>query len=550
MSRDEFIDRTLAAYERQRTRCRDPRPVTEEVFADLLDQARDTAFGRDHGLRSVRTPADLAAAVPVRGYEGFRGYVERIRTGEDRVLTVSRPYALHTTSGTSGQPKYVPTTRHWRDRYRGPALYAQWGLYFQRLGLTAYRPGSVFDLSWERGQLDDGWAAPGEELPVYSITKRPASVGPHDWAPPWYSERWFTAAPVERPLYTRLRLLAGSDVQLVVAVNPSRITALGELLNEELPYLLKDLRDGTVNGLPDPLTRPDLRTAARLEAAHSFGGRVTLTDLWPGLSLVVCWNSASARYYRGWLDQVAPGVPLIPFSTTGTEGIVTLPVDSHTSAGPLAVDQGLYEFVPCDPDDLGAPLSESVTTCGPEELELGATYRLVMSQANGLLRYDTGDIYRVVGRVGRLPRLNFEGRGGSVTSFTGEKLTESDVHAAIRSAVGHASVRGGYSVVPVWGRPPGYTLVMERWDVGTAVSAERFCAHVDAELARLNTEYAEKRRSGRLSPLSALVVEGGTFRALAERRVSVGASAAQVKHRWLHTDDTLLRELEAYLPRD
>ncbi|MET9778398.1 GH3 auxin-responsive promoter family protein [Streptomyces sp. NPDC006367] len=541
MTGDEFTRRALAAYDRQRRRCAEPQQTAAEVFADLLDQATDTAFGRDHGLHHVRTRADFTAAVPVRGYESFRGYVERIRAGEDRVLTVSRPYGLHTTSGTTGRPKYIPTTRHWRNRYRGPALYAQWGLYVHRLGLTRYRPGSVLDLSWERTVGDGGWAADCT-LPVYSITKRPAAVGPDDWAPPWYAERWFAGDLGSTPLYTRLRLLAGADVRVVVAVNPSRITALGETLNQELPYLLKDLRDGTLRGLPDAGLAADPVTAARLETAHAFSGRVTLTDLWPGLALLVCWNSASARYYRGWLDQIAPGVPLIPFSTTGTEGIVTLPVDSHTSAGPLAIDQGLFEFAPCDAADPGAPLAEDVATLGPEELALGETYRLVMSQANGLYRYDTGDIYRVVGRVGRLPRLDFEGRGGSVTSFTGEKLTESDVHAAIRAAVGHASVSGGYAVVPEWGRPPGYVLVMERASPD-AGRDDRFCARVDAELARLNTEYAEKRGSGRLSPLRVRVIAPGAYRALAERRVASGASAAQVKHRWLHTDDALLRDL-------
>ncbi|MFF8842748.1 GH3 auxin-responsive promoter family protein [Streptomyces sp. NPDC015127] len=542
MNRDTFVQATRLAHRRQCQWCREPGPVTERVFADLLAQSRWTAFGHDHGLGRVRTVADFKAAVPVRGYDVFRGYVDRIRTGEKRVLTESDPYALLTTSGTTGSPKYIPTTRHWRNRYRGPALYAQWGLYFQRLGLDRYRPGNVLDMSWERSAVHSPWAT-GEALPVYSITKRPSSVGPQDWTPPWYGERWFLDDSGDLSLYVKLRLLAGSDVRLVAAVNPSRITALADLLNDELEMLLKDLRDGTLMGAPDRRLTADQEVAARLEAAFAFSGRVTLTDLWPQLSLLVCWNSASARYYRGWLERIAPGIPLIPFSTTGTEGIVTLPVDTHTSAGPLAVDQGLFEFVPCNPADAGEPLDPDVETYTPEALESGGTYRLVMSQANGLYRYDTGDIYRVVGRVGHLPRLDFEGRGGSVTSFTGEKLSESDVHAAIRSAAGHSSVSNSFSVVPVWGQPPGYVLLME-WEGGSGPGSDRFCAHVDAELGRVNTEYADKRGSGRLRPLRARVVLPGTFRRLAERRVARGASATQVKHRWLNADASLLQELE------
>lgn len=182
MSTDPFVARLMAAHHDQRACCREPHQVSRRVFADLLDQSRDTAFGRAHGLDRVRTLAEFQAAVPVGDYESFRGYVDRIRDGEQRVLTRSRPYALHTTSGTTGRPKYVPTTRHWRNRYRGPALYAQWGLYFQRLGLDRYRPGNVLDMSWERSLIP--LPEPGGPVPVYSITKRPATVGPQDWTPP------------------------------------------------------------------------------------------------------------------------------------------------------------------------------------------------------------------------------------------------------------------------------------------------------------------------------------------------------------------------------
>ncbi|ADG78164.1 GH3 auxin-responsive promoter OS=Tsukamurella paurometabola (strain ATCC 8368 / DSM / CCUG 35730/ CIP 100753 / JCM 10117 / KCTC 9821 / NBRC 16120 / NCIMB 702349 / NCTC 13040) OX=521096 GN=Tpau_1542 PE=4 SV=1 [Tsukamurella paurometabola] len=118
----DFLTRTSTALAMQRANCMDPAGAQQQVLADILDQATETSFGVDHALSSVRTLADWRAAVPVRSYDDFRPYLQRAQAGERRVLTTCDPYAFLKTSGTSGAPKLVPTTRHWRANYRGPAL--------------------------------------------------------------------------------------------------------------------------------------------------------------------------------------------------------------------------------------------------------------------------------------------------------------------------------------------------------------------------------------------------------------------------------------------
>lgn len=543
---EDTVVRSLAALARQRAVCRNPNRATDRVLTDVLLQAQGTAFARAHNLDRVHDLAGFRAAVPIRDYDGLRPYIDRIVSGERHVLTRDDPYALVATSGTSGRRKLIPTTRHWRDQYRGAALYAQWGLYFQRLGWTSATAGTVLDLSWERTAT----SSDSGSLPIYSITKRPASVGPDDWTPFWYDEPWFIheGHGYSGGFYEKLRLVASQDIRLVVAVNPSRITALAEQLNDGYDQLLQDLMDGTLDGRPSEWTHPDPVTAGRLFTAKRFHGRLRLPDLWPNLSLLVCWNSASARYYRGWLEQVAPGVPLIPFSTTGSEGIVTIPVDTHASAGPVALDQGIFEFVPCDEADDGLPLATHTHTLMPWEVQTGQCYRLVMTQANGLYRYDVGDLYRVVGWVGLSPRLEFLGRAGTVSSFTGEKITEADVHAAVRAALQESSAFGElFSLVPVWKQPPGYELVIEQ-ATGSDRSAAELAAGVERELCRVNSEYAEKRDTQRLAAVRVRPVPLGTFAGLADDRVSGGASASQIKHHWLQQDSTLLDHLDTIVP--
>ncbi|MEN3308479.1 MAG: hypothetical protein V7603_4681 [Micromonosporaceae bacterium] len=512
------------------------------TFDDLVAQVRGTVFARDHGLSgAVRTVTDWQKAIPIRGYEGFTGYVDQQLGRRPKVLTRNGPYAFLRTSGTSGRPKVIPTTDHWRRRYRGPALYAQWGLYFEHLRAADVRPDSVIDLSWAPSVDSERIGG----FPVYSITQRPGARTAADWAPPWLGMPWFGGDSSD--LYPLIRWLSGRDVRLVVSVNPSRITLLAECLREHTDQLLRDLYHGTLRGGPHPALHREPALVRRLEVARDARGQLELADLWPELSLCVCWRSASTRLYQPWLARIVAGADHLPFSATGTEGIVTIPTDGHPSAGPLAVDQGLFEFVPWHDDDAGTALPPDAPTVDPLDVEVGSAYRLVMSQANGLYRYDTGDVYAVAGRVGRVPRLEFLRRAGFQSSFTGEKLTDSDVYAATCRALGVASPDCPlFTCVPVWAEPPFYTAVIERSSEDAPVTA--LAARLDRALQDVNVEYADKRRSRRIAPLVVRLVPPGTFRRVDASGSRAGTSQVQAKHLWIQRDAALLSVLDRLAP--
>jgi hypothetical protein len=515
--------------------------VEDLVLRDLLDQAAGTRFGQDHALSTVRSFDDWRAAVPVRRYSDFSDYIAEIVDGRRSVLTRSDPYALLTTSGTSGQAKLVPMTSHWRTSYRGPALYAQWGLHFHVLGLREVTAGTALDLSWDREPASKALGS----IPVLGITQRFETLGVADWTPPWFDASWFTTrqgGTLAERLYVRVRLLAGSDVRLVVAVNPSKLVLLGQMLETSADELITDIATGRLFGAPHPGLDPDPELARLLERRRARRGSLLLTDVFPKLSLAVTWRSAGAALYQPLLEKMLPSVPVLPFSTTGTEGIVTLPIDSHPTAGPLAVDQGLFEFVPTTRDGDDTPLPPDVETLRFDQLETRAHYRLVMSQASGLFRYDVGDVYQVLGWVGRVPRLEFVGRAGNTSSFTGEKLGEEDVWRSARLAAGSSEIPP-LTFVPVWGSPPRYVAVVESGST-TRMSSALEGPAIEAALQRLNSEYREKRRSGRLGPLTVLPVAPGALQRVMDHRIAQGAPDAQVKHTWLQRDSQLLELIE------
>jgi hypothetical protein len=239
------------------------------------------------------------------------------------------------------------------------------------------------------------------------------------------------------------------------------------------------------------------------------------------------------------LHEVFPDAELLPFSTTGTEGVVTMPVDRHPTAGLLAVTQGYFEFLPeGDSEETGR---EALSF---DELTVGKDYLLVMTQANGLYRYAVGDVYRVLEFVGKVPRLEFVSRDGVFSSFTGEKLTEVQVTEAAKNALQIVGIRATrFTCCPTWGTPPHYTLVVEPKDAVPAQLGARLNREFDVQLGLANDEYGSKRASNRLGEAVSKLVAPSTFQKYWDERVANGSSAVQLKHRWLQKDDAIVAPL-------
>src|SRR6187399_2333440 len=66
--------------------CRRPRERQETLLQSILTYQADTAFGRDHHFRDIRSVADFRRNLPVAPYEYFEPYLVRVRRGETNAL--------------------------------------------------------------------------------------------------------------------------------------------------------------------------------------------------------------------------------------------------------------------------------------------------------------------------------------------------------------------------------------------------------------------------------------------------------------------------------
>ena len=88
-----------------------PVQTQERVFKDLIKTAQNTAFGKDHNFKNIKTFSDFSAQVPIRDYEALKTYVDRVVSGEEHILWPGKPLYFAKTSGTTSGAKYIPLTK-------------------------------------------------------------------------------------------------------------------------------------------------------------------------------------------------------------------------------------------------------------------------------------------------------------------------------------------------------------------------------------------------------------------------------------------------------
>ena len=88
-----------------------PIATQQKVFNQLISDAKETAFGKDHNFSKITSFKDFAKQVPIRDYEELKPYVDRMVLGEENVLWPAKPLYFAKTSGTTSGAKFIPLTK-------------------------------------------------------------------------------------------------------------------------------------------------------------------------------------------------------------------------------------------------------------------------------------------------------------------------------------------------------------------------------------------------------------------------------------------------------
>ncbi len=505
-----------------------PSVMQRQKLLDIIGRNSSSEFGKQHSFGSIGSVEEYQRAVPMRDYEQLSPYIERCKAGEKSVLTADDPFMFATTSGTTANPKFIPITRDYIEEFRLASVITGYHLLktFPRMsrGVTL----SVVSPA-EEGRTESG-------VPYGAIS---GQLFQHE---PFLIKKYISPIPYEVFLigdcesryYTLLRLALGLQLSCLYTLNPSTITLLCRRLQLHADRLIDDVRKGKISppaALPGSTLKaiggflsPDGARADKLAALLSAGQFVP-HRIWPELAVVSCWTKAAASFYLADFPEYFGSVPVSDITYGASEGRGTVFMGPEQQM--LAIQSHFFEFVP--EDEIDAPNPNFLLA---EEVEVGKCYYLLFTTSGGLYRYNINDVMKVTGFFNGTPLLEFQYKGGNISSFTGEKITEFQVTQAMRTAAECLGVKlRFFTVIPQFRPEPHYEVWVESAS-GACLGSEfsgPLARAFDEEMRKVNIEYATKRTSGRLADIICRQLSPDSYESFRKHLVSLGIADAQVK---------------------
>ncbi|HEX8495031.1 MAG TPA: GH3 auxin-responsive promoter family protein [Pyrinomonadaceae bacterium] len=505
-----------------------PRAVQQQFLLRTLCRNADTLFGRLHNFAEIRSEADYRRRVPVREYEGFRPFVNRMMAGEPFVLTKEQPVMLTMTSGTTGEQKFIPVTR--ASQRAEAQLMRQW-LYRALLDHPAYmdeRSVAIVSRAVEGhtpSGLPYGSASGVTYKNVPRLIRRTQAIPYLVSEIEDYDQRYFLIA----------RFALAAHISFIITPNPTTLLRLAQILSERTEDFLRAIHDGTL-GITATTQRdvyaqlsnalkPDPARARLLASVAAQTGSLRPADCWPNLKLISCWIGGSVGTQAHKLAADYGALPLRDLGYIASEGRFTVPFEDHTPSGILALRSNYYEFIPEQEAESAEP-----SILSSHELEAGRRYSILLTTQGGLYRYRIQDIVEVTGFYNNAPLVAFVRKEGETASITGEKLHVNHLILALNEVRRRSSLN-----IEQFRAAPDYAA--NRYDIYLEISGHvtpavlkaEVLPSIDSALAVVNIEYAQKRASGRLGAPRLHLMRAGWANKISRWHIASGKRDTQYK---------------------
>ncbi|MBR5336371.1 MAG: GH3 auxin-responsive promoter family protein [Lachnospiraceae bacterium] len=419
-----------------------PLEVTTDLLMKLVNDNKDTEYGRKYGFSEIRSIEDYQKRVPVITYDDIAGYLERMMEGEKNILTAYHFDHFNETSGTIGVPKVVPMTDEQSDVFaRFNNLY-NYGLMGEKLD-PPWMDGRAFCTSSGNCRTLKSGLTVGEA----SAKMADHIKGGKDALDSMIRIMYTT--PIEglnpahgadtKYIHTRFALME-PELRGIITGFYSVIVLFLRYVSDNYEVLIDDIEKGTISDtieMPDEVRESLLKKiepmperAAQLREIFKNGSDFPwVKKVWPKFCFLMGAGGDGFEIYDKMIKEhfTGGGVANIYSGVTASEGLWSVPAGVDTFDSILAPSAAFVEFLP---EEAGDDFSKIVTI---DKLEEGKVYELIITNLSGFWRYRMSDAVKVTGFYNKTPLVQFMYRINRTINLAEEKTTEKALQVAVEA---------------------------------------------------------------------------------------------------------------------
>lgn len=505
--------------------------VQRQVLREIMLRNRNTEIGRQLGFAGIRSVQEYQSRVPVSEYHDYAGQIDRMLDGQTNLLTADDAVYFSLTSGTTGEPKYLPVTEADLKIHCLYAYYAIFGM------IREYYPDlpeeKLFSKIFQVGEfvetfLPDGRMNGIRSSSLYQWLDRDGRFDTSDYCAP---KQVVFPDTLEDLTYVKARFaLAEPEVRGIHGVFVHRMIGMLRYIESHWDLLLHDMETGDVSpeaGISEE-RKAFLRDRLPADPVRAGELRQIRTDpgmalrIWPELKYVIVIGGSAFAPYMEQLRYYTEHVPIHYFAYAASEGVFAVaPGLDRPDEYLLIPEAGLFEFLPVDAPKGTRPLLFW-------ELRPGMRCELIFTNRSGLYRYAMGDVLEITGFYGQSPIIKFCYRKNQALNIANEMMTTEDLEAAIRHFEREEGINldGRYCVCDDYSTwTPCYKLYLEADGLDPVRAAELF----DSCLSRECWGYHGCRKLGEIGPPRVVLIPEGSFAAYDRMLADSGRYTAQGK---------------------
>src|SRR6188508_2754562 len=462
----------------------------ENILQQLIKVGKGTEYGRSLGLDKITKYEEFRQAVPVRDYEAFKPYIEKVKEGKHNILWKGQPIYFAKTSGTTSGVKYIPISKDSIPNHINSARNALL-CYMGETGNTAFADGKMIFLS----------GSPELERIGGVPTGRLSGIVNH-----------------HIPNYLRTNQLPSYETNCIEDWETKLNKIVEETINQNMTL---------ISGIPpwmqmyfDELTKRSGKKIA---------------DLFPNFSVMVQGGVNFEPYKAKLYESIGKKIDCIELFPA-SEGFFAFQDSQNAEGLLLNSNSGIYfEFIPA-----AEIYNDTPTRLSLKDVKVGENYAMIINSNAGLWGYNLGDIIKFVSTDPY--RLVVTGRTKHFISAFGEHVIGEEVEYSILKAAEEEHVQiTEFTVAPFVSSNEGKSY--HEWFIefqNRPGNIDSFANKVEANLRKKNVYYDDLISGNILSPLKITAVRKNGF---IDYMKSIGKLGGQNKVPRLSNDRKIADEL-------